>query len=393
MRPYRKRMNGPSKLLRFLLLFVVSAVIQIPSEKEGSAQSAPQEDSNTVVFESGKEGYRNFRIPAIVRTKAGTLLAFCEGRTGGDSGPIDLVLKRSFDNGKTWSPLQILWDDGENTCGNPCPVVDESTGTIWLLMTWNLGSDREKEIMEGKSQDVRHVYVTNSKDDGVTWANPTNISESTRQLDWRWYATGPGNGIQLTRGPNAGRLLIPANHSDHDEGGHPYRSHVFYSDDHGESWKLGGIHQDKTNESAVVELADGSILQAMRSYHGKNLRAMSVSKDGGENWGEVYLDPALTTPVCQASIIRLNWPDESGSNLGRILFSSPLGTERKKMTIWMSEDEGKSWPKQRTIYEGAAGYSNLVKLDEKSVGLLYERDNSRTISFVHFGLEWLEGKE
>ena len=87
-------------------------------------------------------------------------MAFCEGRTGGDSGPIDLILKRSTDDGKTWKPLEVVWDDGENTCGNPCPVVDRQTGTIWLLMTWNLGTDHEREILSGKSKDVRHVYVT-----------------------------------------------------------------------------------------------------------------------------------------------------------------------------------------------------------------------------------------
>jgi len=339
------------------------------------------------VFVSGKEGYARHRIPAIVRTNEGTLLAFCEGRTGGDSGPIDMVLKRSTDNGKTWGPLQVVWDDGDNTCGNPCPVVDRETGTIWLLMTWNLGTDHERTIMSGSSKDVRHVYVTHSTDDGATWAPPKKISDTTRRKHWRWYATGPGNGIQLVRGAHKGRLLIPCNHSDHNSGGHPYRSHVIYSDDHGESWQLGGVHQDRTNESAVVELSDGSILQAMRSYHGKNRRAMAVSPDGGKSWGNVYLDGALDTPVCQANILRWNWPKGDADAHGRILFSSPEGTSRSRMTIWMSLDDGKTWPTRKLINPAAAAYSNLVVLPGGRIGLLYETRGCKTISFATFDMD------
>ena len=330
----------------------------------------PRPIPHTRLFVNGQGKYPRYRIPAIVRSNKGTLLAFCEGRTGGDSGPIDLILKRSTDDGKTWKPLQVVWDDGENTCGNPCPVVDRQTGTIWLLMTWNLGTDHEREILSGKSKDVRHVYVTHSVDDGNSWSTPKKISETTRKEHWRWYATGPGNGIQLKRGKHKGRLLIPCNHSDHSVGGHPYRSHVIYSDDHGKSWHLGGVHQDRTNESAVVERSDGAILQAMRSYHGKNRRAMAISHDGGESWGDVHLEDALDTPVCQANILRWDWPEEEGK--GRILFSSPQGAARSRMTIWMSEDDGKTWPVQKLVNPGASAYSNLIVLGSGKIGLLYE---------------------
>lgn len=337
-----------------------------------------------VVFAEGEDGYAKVRIPAIVATKTGKLLAFAEGRTGGDSGPIDLVMKSSTDDGGTWSDIKILWDDGDNTCGNPCPVVDQETGTVWLLLTWNKGSDHEAEIMSGKSEDVRHVYVMSSDDDGVSWSEPKKISQTTRRDHWRWYATGPGNGIQLTRGKHVGRLLIPCNHSDHtDPKEHPYRSHVIYSDDHGVSWKLGGIQEAKTNESGVVELSDGRVLQQMRSYHDRGLRAMAVSEDGGESWGKVYLDEALNTPVCQANILRYSWPETKDAKVANlILFSSPRGKGRQQMTVWISQDDGKTWPEQRLIYTGGAGYSNLVVLSDGQVGLLYEKDNYKTISFV-----------
>jgi sialidase-1 len=361
----------------------------------GSLIDAPEPPPHTDVFVRGAGGYHTYRIPAIVVTKKQALLAFCEGRKSGsgDAGNIDMLVRRSTDGGDTWSEPLVVWDDGDNTCGNPAPVVDRDTGVIWLPMTWNLGSDHEREIMAGSSREARQVYVTHSQDDGLTWADPKKISEATRRPHWRWYATGPGNAIQLTRGPHAGRLLIPANHSDHsDPEQHPYRSHVFWSDDHGETWQLGGVNEGRTNESAVVELADGSILQAMRSYHEQNRRAMSVSRDGGETWGKVYLDDALDTPVCQANILRYSWPeDETRGSKSRILFSSPRGPSRSNLTVWLSYDEGKTWPVSKQIYTGGSAYSNLVALPDGRVGVLYEKDGYQTISLAAFDLTWLEG--
>ncbi len=373
-------MNRLNQLARYTVVLGCLGLATL----NGGLSVALAEIPHTDVFVPGKEGYPRHRIPAIVLTEKGTLLAFCEGRTGGDAGDIDMVVKRSTDNGKTWGPLQVIWDDQGNTCGNPCPVVDRDTGTVWLLMTWNLGSDHEGAIMAGSSKDVRHVYVTHSTDDGMNWAPPTKISDTTREKHWRWYATGPGNAIQLTRGKQKGRLLIPCNHSDHSKGGHPYRSHVIYSDDHGKSWQLGGVHEERTNESAVVELTDGSILQAMRSYHGKNRRALALSHDGGESWGKVRLDESLDTPVCQANILRWDWPAENADGHGRILFSSPQGTARSRMTVWMSKDGGKTWPVTKLINPGTGAYSNLVILPDGRIGLLYE---TGTIAFATFTME------
>lgn len=371
---------------RYLWLFMVMCC------SHGSLWCAEPPNFNTgteelvqqTVFAEGQDGYAKVRIPAIVATKTGKLLAFAEGRTGGDSGPIDLIMKHSLDDGNTWSDVRVLWDDGDNTCGNPCAVVDQETGVIWLLMTWNKGTDTESEIMKGKSEDVRHVYVMSSADEGITWSEPKRISDTTRLGHWRWYATGPGNGIQLARGKYAGRLIIPCNHSDHsDPQEHHYRSHVIYSDDHGETWKLGGIHEAKTNESGVVELSDGRILQQMRSYHDQGLRALAFSSDGGESWGKVELATELNTPVCQASILRYSWPETKDANdANLILFASPRGKNREKMTVWVSQDDGKTWPKQKLIYSGASGYSNLVVLSDGQVGLLFEKDSYKTISFV-----------
>jgi len=353
--------------------------------------SAELEQSD--LFVAGADGYHTYRIPAVVVSTRGTLLAFCEGRknSGGDAGKIDLLLKRSTDGGKTWSAQQIIWSDGNNTCGNPAPVVDRDTGVVWLLMTWNLGTDREREIERGSSRDTRRVFVAHSDDDGVTWARPLEITDSVKKPDWRWYATGPVNGIQLTRGPHRGRLIVPANHSEISTNGQPVsRSQIIYSDDHGKTWKLGGVEDEATNESTVVELADGSLLQNMRSGRGKNRRAVATSRDAGSTWSPARLDPELIEPVCQASLLRYSWPEDGKS---RILFANPASVKRERMTVRLSYDEGATWPASRIIHAGPSAYSCLAVLPDKTIGCLFEcgeKTSYERIVFGRFPLDWLE---
>ena len=346
------------------------------------------------VYQAGKDGYHTYRIPAIVVTTNNTVLAFCEGRKKGrgDSGDIDLLVKRSTDGGATWGAQQLIWSDSTNTCGNPCPVVDRETGVIWLLITWNDASDKEGDIGRQKSRDTRRVFVSHSSDDGRTWSQPAEITISVKKPDWGWYATGPGNGIQLTRGTNAGRLVIPCNHnrlSGKDQLGS--QSHVIFSDDHGKTWQLGGSEEDKTNESAITELSDGSLLHNMRSYHKKNRRAVATSKDGGMTWSPVRLDNALVEPVCQASILRCTWPDNGERS--RILFANPASTKRENLTVRVSYDEGQTWPVSKGLFSGPAAYSCLVILPDKSVACLFECGKTNcyeTITLARFPLTWLE---
>src|SRR5262249_16932667 len=156
----------------------------------------------TPIFVAGQDGYHTYRIPSLLVTRKGTLLAFCEGRktSRGDTGDIDLLLKRSYDGGKTWAKTQVVWDDGANTCGNPCAVLDATTGTVWLLLTHNRGSDTEAMIVNGTSHGTRTVWLTKSDDEGATWARPVEITPAVKKPDWTWYATGPGVGTQLKNG-------------------------------------------------------------------------------------------------------------------------------------------------------------------------------------------------
>jgi sialidase-1 len=337
------------------------------------------------VFVAREDGYHTYRIPSVIATAKGTVLAFCEGRKAGsgDAGDIDLLLKRSTDGGKTWGKTQVVWDDGANTCGNPCPVVDAKTGTVWLLLTHNLGTDSESAIVSGKSKAGRTVWITSSTDDGATWAKPAEITKQVKKPEWTWYATGPGVGIQL----KSGRLLIPCDSKS--DGGKVRESHVIFSDDGGKSWKLGGVVGPNCNESQAVELADGSVMLNMRSYQANNRRLVAISKDGGETFTKPAEDKQLVEPVCQASILRL--PGEKAG----ILFSNPASTKREKLTVRLSLDEGKTWAHAKELHAGPAAYSCLVVLPNGEIGCLYERGDKNayeTITFARFPREWLAGK-
>jgi sialidase-1 len=242
----------PGSLRRLIAALLLLAGVA-PARAAGPEQ-AP-------VFAAGRGGYHTYRIPSLLVTKTGTLLAFAEGRKngGGDSGDIDLRLKRSFDGGKTWAPAQVVWDDGANTCGNPCPVLDARTGTVWLLLTHNLGSDTEERIVNGTSRGARTVWLAKSTDDGASWSKPVDITPDVKRPDWTWYATGPGVGIQL----KGGRLVVPCDHQV--AGSKVQRAHVIFSDDGGRSWKLGGVIGPECDESQAVELKDGRLMLNIRS--------------------------------------------------------------------------------------------------------------------------------
>ena len=323
------------------------------------------------LFKSGTEGYNAFRIPAIVITNKGTILAFAEGRKQGqsDTGDIDIVLKRSEDNGKTWSELKVVWDQGENVCGNPAPVVDKVTGTIFLLSTWNLGTDHEPEIINQKSEDTRRVFILQSTDDGKSWSKAKEITKSVKD-DWTWYATGPCHGIQLEKGKDKGRLVIPCDHIE--AGTKKYYSHIIYSDDHGKTWNLGGsTPQYQVNECVVAELSDGKLMLNMRNYdRTKKTRKISISEDGGLNWNNIYADSALIEPICQAGLARYSFADQGVS---RLLFLNPANQDsRRNMTLRISYDEGLTWIKSKVLHEGPSAYSDVIKLPNGEIACFYE---------------------
>jgi sialidase-1 len=349
-----------------------------------SLLAGQEQEALNYLFESGTEGYQCFRIPAIVTTTHGTLLAFAEGRKKGcsDTGDIDLVMKRSEDNGQTWSILKVIWDDAENVCGNPAPVVDELTGTIHLLSTWNLGSDHESDIINGRSDDTRRVFVMSSSDEGLSWSDPLEITSTVKQDNWTWYATGPCHGIQLTRGSAKGRLLIPCDHIEAES--LKYYSHTIYSDDHGKSWKLGGTTpQDQVNECTVAELPGGRVILNMRNYdRSQKSRKIAFSTDGGKSWGDITSDRALIEPICQASLLTV-FAEEEGKHA--LYFLNPAHEEkRQNLTLRTSLDEGTSWTDSQVLQAGPSAYSDLTQLSNGNLGCLFEAGSSSPYEGIVF---------
>jgi sialidase-1 len=355
-------------LLIYLFLFPLSLFSQ---EKQFKGEP---------IFVSGTQGYSTFRIPAMVTTNSGKIVAFAEGRVNGssDTGNIDLVMRSSDDGGKTWSPLKVIWDDNDNVCGNPAPVVNRTTGEIHLLMTWNLGEDHEREIIAQTSEDTRRVYVSASKDEGQTWSQPREITSSVKLSNWTWYATGPCHGIQMENGKYKGRLIIPCDHIEAKT--KKYYSHVIYSDDSGKTWQLGGTTpQDQVNECTVAEFPDGKLILNMRNYdRTQKTRKISYSDDGGITWSDIQPVPELVEPICQASML---FVDKTKT----LYFLNPASTDsRIRMTLKRSRDYGKTWETKNLLHPGPSAYSDITLISNNKLGCLYEAGISNPYENIIF---------
>lgn len=355
------------KILFVVILFISTLLVDCIASTDLQSQL-----SRTVVYKAGESGYSNFRIPAIVLTKSGVLLAFAEARKRyGDAGDIDLVVRRSVDGGVSWSDIIVVWDDDGNTCGNPAPVVDSRSGRVVLLMTWNKGSDTESEIMSRKSEDSRRVFVCYSDDDGESWSNPHDITSLAKEPSWTWYATGPCHALQMHHKSYRGRMVIPCNHAVYNGKGSDYNSHLLLSDDCGATWRIGGT-MIGGNESTVAELADGRIMYNARWQSGDErfARHYAISNDGGESLGAVVRDATLVEPVCQGSIIGYS---SKYRPTDKLLFCNPASTNRREqLTLRLSKDGGKSWSEGIVVASAAAAYSDIVVLKNRDVGVLCE---------------------
>ncbi|TCO45191.1 sialidase-1 [Kribbella antiqua] len=362
-----------------------------------ATESAPFVDDN-VLFQQKTNGYACFRIPAIVRATNGTVLAFAEGRVAdcGDDGDIDVVLRRSSDDGKTWGPLQVVSEGNGSTQGNPVPIVDNRTGRIVLVTTHN-GPDPCPNGCE------RDPYVQTSDNFGATWTAPREMTEG-KLPSWNfWYATGPMHGIQLQHGQHAGRLIVGANFETYDGvGPHVYGTHLLYSDDSGETWHIGATtsRDDGTviaQEVTVIELTDGRIYALARERGtDPGNRAYAISSDGGETFDAPFKTlPKLVMPDVQGSLLRFSARNE-GDRRNRILFSAPAHpAAREVMTIRSSYDEARTWDtwqQGKVFWWGPTAYSDMVRLDGDQAALLYEAGVAtpyETIRYARFNEAYL----
>ncbi|NGN66630.1 exo-alpha-sialidase [Streptomyces sp. A7024] len=376
---------------------------------EGTAASAASEGravpdsaacTSSVPFTSGTGGYDTYRIPAVVKTPKGTVVAFAEWRVGvaGDTGNIDVVARRSTDGGCSWGPLTVVAAGEGDTRGNPAPVIDPKTGRLVLVTSYNSGDVTEDQIMRGEATAAqsRRVFVQSSGDDGRSFGALREITADVKAPNWRWYATGPGHAIALTRGPHAGRLVVPANHSiappagsaDTGEEDKYYGGHAIYSDDGGRSWETGFVDDSydglvNGNETTAAELPDGRLYFNTRDHNGTDAgnRADSYSSDGAATLDRPYaIQHSLDeVPVVQASVL------QPRGRKAPLLFAGPSNpTAREKMAVWRSDDGGATFTKVTTLSQQRAAYSDLVQTGGNTVGLLYETGVAGTYETIEF---------
>jgi len=389
-----ERKGGMTSIKLFVAIFSAMAISvmscstdstmrnELPSIEPDSTEQTEPPAELSYIYREGTNGYEVFRIPAIVKTTKGTLLAFAEARkekSDGDSGNIDLVLKRSEDGGKTWGDMILVWSEGDNTSGNPVPIVDRNTGKIHLLMTWNDGDDDWGSINNGISVDTRRVFYTWSNDDGLSWEDPEEITSDVKKPEWRWYGTGPVHGIQVREGEYKGRLVVPSYFTVMEDGELKNYSHMIFSDDGGKTWEPGTpTLQSGVGECTVAELPGGSLMLNMRANDFFE-RKVALSNDGGETWSDVRADPELTDPGSQASLLSVRQEDQH-----MLLFSNAASRGRVKMTVKISTDQGESWSGKYEVHAGPSAYSDLVMISENEIGLLFEGGIGRPYESIAF---------
>jgi sialidase-1 len=369
----------------------------------------------TILFEARAGGYWNYRVPGILSTPLGTVLATAEARRGrgGDWDGNDVLLCRSLDGGRTWEPSQVVVGCEQYGPGPVSNFVMVAAGdTVHALYCHNYA----------------RVFYTCSTNDGETFSDPVEITaamEPFREVyPWRVIATGPGHGIQLERGLHCGRLIVPVWMSDGSGtefgpgklGHRPSSVASIYSDDGGRTWQCGafvahtGERVVNPSETLAVELDDGRILFNLRSESRQNRRLVSVSPDGTHDWSTPRFDDALLEPVCMASLLRLRQRAATGESV--YLFANPdnleneltpaggnLAHDRKRLTVKMSVDECRTWPYARVIEPGPSGYSDLAETPDGAILCIYEcgmierMTDTRSLTVARFDLDWVMGAD
>jgi len=348
------------------------------------------------VFIARKDEFKSIRIPAILTTRLGTVLAFSEGRAANaDQARNKILLKRSGDGGRTWSAARVIAADGDNSLNNPCCVQERDSSRIFLMyqrVPANLKETSPNIATGYDGPDVYRCFLISSDDDGLTWSPPLDITRSVkRPTGATTICSGPGIGIQLTRGVRTGRLIIPFNEGPYGR----WNNYAVFSDDRGKTWAYGqnvpgamSGSRSQVNEVQMVELSDGSVMLNSRHMASRAVRKIAISHDGGMTWPPVRDEPALRDPSVMASIFRYSFDGGPGGK-GILLFSGPDSDKRRNGTIHMSYDDGQTWPVHQVLFPGNFGYSVLTCLPDGKIGCLFESGGK--IVFSRFTIGWLAG--
>jgi sialidase-1 len=363
--------------LILLLLVMLPVVAWCADDKAFFSQSD--------LFLHGENGVNTYRIPALLETNKGVLLAIADARRDSDNdlpGHISLVMRRSFDNGKNWEPFRTIQEVKEGGVGDASLLLDHSTGRIWCFFAYGPGGIGFRNSQPGTvtGSSTLQVHAIHSDDEGATWSEAVDLSPQLKDPSWQAMFATSGTDIQTS----TGRFLVPLVVRD---GKGVIHSVNAYSDDHGKSWRTGELIGEETDENHNVELKDGGILQNMRN--GKT-RAIAESHDGGVTFGPVTHDAALIDPSCNAGITRYRF-----DNKDLLIFTNAAGTRRENLTVKLSYDGGQTWPMARTINAGPSGYSTVISLHDGSIGVLYERGKinaEESITFARFNLAWITEK-
>jgi sialidase-1 len=318
-----------------------------------------------VLFGNEMNGIQYFRIPGLAKTKSGTLIAVADGRMESNNdipNNIDCIIRRSTDNGKTWSNIQTLVDMGKDGVSDPSILIDKITDTIWIFLNYGKGVGIGGSQV-GYVDSTIHILAIKSGDDGRTWTAPVDITTQVKAPDWKAVISSPGHGIQLKDG-----TLVQTGYYGVTTSVNP-RAYAFYSQDHGKTWKRTPPVGQRLTEGMPVQLENGEVLINMRNN--TNSRASSKTSNLAGAWGAVEYSPILIDPQCQASIIKLSTGDAAGKDW--LVFGNPASTTRSNYVLRLSKDGGSSWSNAVSVWGQGAGYSDIVELDNGDIGVLYEK--------------------